>query len=203
MRELIRKLTTEEGLIELFEAFADFGVLVGFFLVLMESFLPILPLFVIVILNINAYGFIVGFLISYGGTVLGGYLVFLLIRRLFRERARKYINRNRKLSRFRDYLNHRGFIFMFIMLALPFTPTSVITVLAAITDINRRAFLYLLALAKVFMIGSMALVGFDLTGYFDSPIRLGFSVVFVVLLYFISKWYQGYVDKKVKRRQVR
>src|SRR5699024_12253929 len=64
----------------LFQRFGDLGFIIGFLLVFAEAFLPILPLVFIVILNINSYGVIVGFLVSYAASVAGSYLVFLTVR---------------------------------------------------------------------------------------------------------------------------
>lgn len=198
MLDYLRHLMTEEGMTELFQTFEAFGVFSGFFLVLLESFIPILPLFVIVVLNINSFGFILGFLISYSATVTGSYLLFTVIRKLFRRRAQQYIRKRRQLRKWLDFLNRNSFVFLFIMLALPFTPTSLMNVLAAISDIKRVAYLYILLGAKLFMILSMAAVGYDVAGFFSSPSRLILSALLLVALYFISKWYQQYVRKKIQ-----
>lgn len=198
MLEYLRHLMTEEGITELFHAFEQFGIFSGFFLVLIESFLPILPLFVIVVLNINAFGFIIGFLISYAASVTGSYLLFLAIRKLFRRRAQLYIRRHKTMSVWLEFLNRNSFIFLFIMLALPFTPTSLMNVLAGIADIKRIAYLYILLGAKLIMISTMALVGYDVTAFFTSPTRLIISALLLVALYFISKKYQQYVRKKIQ-----
>ncbi|MFC3900296.1 TVP38/TMEM64 family protein [Aliicoccus persicus] len=198
MLDYLRHLMTEEGMTELFQTFEAFGVFSGFFLVLLESFIPILPLFVIVVLNINSFGFILGFLISYSATVTGSYLLFTVIRKLFRRRAQQYIRKRRQLRKWLDFLNRNSFVFLFIMLALPFTPTSLMNVLAAIADIKRVAYLYILLGAKLFMILSMAAVGYDVAGFFSSPSRLILSALLLVALYFISKWYQQYVRKKIQ-----
>lgn len=198
MVEYLRHLMTEEGITELFMAFEQFGIFSGFFLVLVESFLPVLPLFVIVVLNINAFGFIVGVTISYAATVAGSYILFIAVRKLFRKRAQQYIRKRRPLRKWLDFLNRNSFVFLFIMIALPFTPTSLMNVLAAIADIKRVAYLYILLGAKAFMILSMALVGYDVTEFFTSPGRLVFSGILLVVLYFVSKRYQRYVRKKIQ-----
>lgn len=198
MLDYLRHLMTEEGMAELFQTFEAFGVFSGFFLVLLESFIPILPLFVIVVLNINSFGFILGFLISYSATVSGSYLLFTVIRKLFRRRVQQYIRKRRQLRKWLEFLNRNSFVFLFIMLALPFTPTSLMNVLAAIADIKRVAYLYILLGAKLFMILSMAAVGYDIAGFFNSPSRLILSALLLVALYFISKWYQQYVRKKIQ-----
>lgn len=199
MEDIIQLLTTEEGIRSIFERFEQFGIFAGFFLVILESFVPVLPLFAIVILNINSYGFILGFLISYTASVTGSYLVFLVVRFLFRNPAQRYIHSKEKLERMLRFVDERGFTFAFILLALPFTPTSVVNVIAALSNMKAKVYLLILLVAKVIMIGSMALVGYDITEFFNSPVRLVVSSVLLVVLYLFSKWYQRYLNKKLKK----
>lgn len=199
MERIIELLTTEEGIRTIFEQFEQFGILAGFFLIILEAFLPILPLFVIVILNINAYGILVGFLTSYTATVTGSFLVFLVVRFLFRDPAQRYIHRRQKLERLLRFVDDRGFTFAFIMLALPFTPTSVVNVIAALSNMRARVYLLILVVAKFIMIASMSLVGYDIVGFFGSPGRLITSGILLVVLYLFSKWYQRYLNKKMNK----
>ncbi len=199
MERIIELLTTEEGMRTIFEQFEQFGILAGFFLIILEAFLPILPLFVIVILNINSYGIVVGFLTSYAASVTGSFLVFLVVRFLFRDTAQRYIHRREKLERLLRFVDDRGFTFAFIMLALPFTPTSVVNVIAALSNMRARVYLLILVVAKLIMISSMSLVGYDIIGFFGSPARLVTSIVLLVVLYLFSKWYQRYLNKKMKK----
>ena len=50
------------------------GFLMGFFLILIEAFIPILPLGAFVTLNINAFGTFPGLLISWSASVIGSYI---------------------------------------------------------------------------------------------------------------------------------
>ena len=199
MNEFIELLTTEQGIETLFQRFGDLGFIVGFLLVFAEAFLPILPLVFIVILNINSYGVIVGFLVSYAACVAGSYLVFLTVRSLFRKPAHKYIEKHEKLERMLKFIDERGFTFLFILLSLPFTPSSVVNVITALSNIRRHVYLYILLASKFIMILSMTLVGYDITSFFDSPLKMILSLVFLVLLYLLSKWYQKYLERKMKK----
>ncbi|SDK74171.1 TVP38/TMEM64 family protein [Lacicoccus qingdaonensis] len=199
MERIIELLTTEEGVRTIFEQFEQFGILAGFFLIILEAFLPILPLFVIVILNINSYGILVGFLTSYTASVTGSFLVFMVVRFLFRNTAQRYIHSREKLERLLHFVDERGFTFAFIMLALPFTPTSVVNVIAALSNMRARVYLLILVVAKFIMIASMSLVGYDIIGFFGSPARLVTSIVLLVVLYLFSKWYQRYLNKKMNK----
>ena len=70
---------------DVIQSFVDFctkfisqgGILFGFILILLESFLPVLPLGVFVALNVNAFGGILGIFISWIATCIGCYLSFL------------------------------------------------------------------------------------------------------------------------------
>lgn len=199
MNELIDLLMTEQGIETLFRKFEDLGFIIGFLLVFIESFLPFLPLVVIVILNINSYGVIIGFLVSYTASVAGSYLVFLSVRSLFRKPAQKYIEKHEKLNRMLKFIDERGFTFLFILLSLPFTPSSVVNVITALSNVRRHVYLYILLASKFIMILSMTLVGYDITSFFDSPVKLILSLVFLAVLYLLSKWYQKYLERKMKK----
>lgn len=199
MESFFEKLMTQEGLEQLFADVEQLGIIVGFLLVFVESFLPFLPLFIIVVVNINSFGFILGSLSSYSGTVVGSYLVFLLIRYFFRKPAQKYISRHKRLAGLLDFIDRKGFVFLFILLALPFTPTSVINIIAALSNLKKVVYLYILLAAKAIMILTMSLVGYDVTSFFNSPLRLILSIAGLVLIYFFSKWYQKYINRKMDR----
>ncbi|CAD2079973.1 TVP38/TMEM64 family protein [Jeotgalicoccus meleagridis] len=201
MNEILELLTTEQGIETLFNKFEQLGFFVGFLLVFIESFLPFLPLVVIVILTINSYGVIVGFLISYSATVLGSYLVFLTVRHFFRDTAQRYIEKHDKLNKMLKFIDDRGFTFLFILLCLPFTPSSVVNVITALSNVRRDVYLYILLAAKFIMILSMTLVGYDIASFFDSPMKLILSLVFLCVLYLLSKWYQKYLEKKINKEK--
>ena len=48
-----------------------YGALFGFFIVVLESILPWLPLCVFIALNIASYGTVIGFIISWVATITG------------------------------------------------------------------------------------------------------------------------------------
>lgn len=201
MNDIIELLTTEQGIERLFDQFEQLGILFGFLLVMLEAFLPFLPLVVIVILTINSYGVVVGFLVSYTASVAGSYLVFLIVRHIFREPAQKYIEKRDRLNKMLKFVDDRGFSFLFILLCLPFTPSSIVNVITALSNIRRDVYLYILLAAKFIMILSMTLVGYDVASFFDSPVKLIISLAFLVVLYVLSKWYQKYLEKKINKEK--
>ena len=75
-----------------------FGPILGCFLILVESILPVLPLSVFITLNFYAFGHFYGFVISYVLTVIGCNLAFILSRKILNNRmsylTKKY-NKNK------------------------------------------------------------------------------------------------------------
>ncbi|MEY8643826.1 hypothetical protein [Staphylococcus arlettae] len=81
---------TVEQVQQWFALFGDLGYIVGFLLPFIEAFLPILPIIVFVIVNVNAYGLIIGTILAWLGTVCGSFIVFWSLRQLAHL---KYIQR--------------------------------------------------------------------------------------------------------------
>ena len=84
------------------------GIVVGFLLIFMESFISILPLGAFVALNTNAFGFLNGLLLSWISTTLGSYTMFLIcyyisnkiIYKILKEKTRNKILE--KISHFKQ-----------------------------------------------------------------------------------------------------
>ena len=83
---------TQEQVQYWFDLFGSLGYIVGFLLPFIEAFVPVLPIIVFVIVNVNAFGLWMGTLLAWLGTVLGSYLVFLGFRRLNHTRYMKNYN---------------------------------------------------------------------------------------------------------------
>lgn len=60
---------TLDRIMDLIDSYRSFGPLPGVLLPLIEAFLPFLPLFVFIMANVNAFGFWLGFLYSWVGTI--------------------------------------------------------------------------------------------------------------------------------------
>ena len=82
-----------EKIIELAQHYKALGPLLGLLLPFIESFLPFLPLFVFVFANAGAYGLWYGFLLSWAGTVVGSYAVFLIVRKYGRNRLLGFLTK--------------------------------------------------------------------------------------------------------------
>ncbi|MCG7339419.1 TVP38/TMEM64 family protein [Staphylococcus sp. ACRSN] len=177
---------TQEQVQHWFDLFGDLGYIVGFLLPFIEAFLPILPIIVFVIVNVNAYGLWIGTLLAWLGTVLGSYIVFLIFRRLTHTKYMQRIQHQKSVQRLIHFIDRHGVIPIFILLCFPFTPSALVNIVASLSHIKAHVYLYVLLASKLIMIGLIGWLGSDITTLFTNPLRLIIVFIVIVLMWFVG-----------------
>lgn len=165
------------------------GVLFGFLLILLESLIPALPLGVFVALNVNAFGTIVGILISWISTCLGCFLSYSLFFYLSNRWIYKFLS-----NRTRDRIDKAIVKFkkislsnLVLLIALPFTPAFLINIICGVAAISRKKFIVAISIGKIFMIIFWGYVGKSLIESITDINTIILISVMLVIAYFISK----------------
>ena len=187
---------SEEKIKALMEQISPFDFILAFLLPFIESFLPFLPLFMFAVVNVNAFGVVLGFILTYTGTVSGCFAVFALINQFQQHRWVKRFLKIDNIQRFIDWVDHKGSIIIFIMLCIPFTPSSFINVIAALSNITYKQYLFILIVSKFVMIFIMSFVGHDIASFFEKPIKSITTIILLVVLYFVAK----FLEKKMHKQ---
>ncbi|QAY67146.1 TVP38/TMEM64 family protein [Paenibacillus protaetiae] len=169
------------------EDLSKFGPLPGIGMPLLESFLPFLPLVVIIAANANIYGLGWGFLFSWIGVSVGASLVFLIFRKLGKNVKGRVLKRFPRSERFFNWIEQRGFTPLFLLACFPFTPSSVINIIAGLSKIPLQTFLLATILGKCVMILSISLLSFDISSFRDEPWRIFVTIGVVVVMWFGGK----------------
>ena len=165
------------------------GPLVGFLLILIESFIPALPLGVFVALNINAFGFLFGTVISWISTSLGSFLCYLLfcylskkvIYRLVNKKTKKKIQRN--INRFKNISLQK----LVLIITLPFTPSFLINILSGVAGIKKEKFLLAIGIGKIFVVMFWGYIGKSLIESMTDIKAIIFISLTLILAYILSK----------------
>ncbi|MEG0383970.1 MAG: TVP38/TMEM64 family protein [Solibacillus sp.] len=185
-----------EAVIEQYKLLGPFA---GIILTFIESFIPILPLFVIVVANASAYGLFWGFLLSWLGTVAGSYAFFLLIRKFGNHRIFKPIKGQQQIKKLIHWVDIRGFTPLFILLCLPFTPVVVVNSVAGLSNIKRKYYLFTLFASKPVMIFLMSYLGSDLRAILSAPVKIIVSGLIILAIWGIGKFVERSLNKRVER----
>ncbi|KRG09018.1 TVP38/TMEM64 family protein [Staphylococcus sp. NAM3COL9] len=183
---------TEDQVQYWFDLFGNLGYIVGFLLPFIEAFIPILPIIVFVIVNVNAYGFIIGTLLAWVGTVAGSYIVFLFFRRLTHTRYMKKIKQRTSVQRLIHFIDRKGVLPIFILLCFPFTPSALVNIVASLSHIKAHAYLTVLIASKIVMIGLVGWLGKDITTLFTSPTRLITIIIVILIVWFVGRKIEKY-----------
>jgi len=165
------------------------GIIVGFLLVFIECFVPALPLSVFVALNVNAFGFLVGVLLSWTATCLGSYLCYLFFRFVGKKVSEKFLNRKtiQKVKKAIDKFQEIKFTELVLVITLPFTPSFLVNILSGLTKIPREKFISALLIGKFFSIIFWGYIGKSILESLTDLKSIIYIVVTLILAYVISK----------------
>jgi len=190
---------TEKNILQLLDQYKDLGFLPGVLLPMLESFLPILPLFIFVAGNAAAYGFWLGFLYSWIGVCAGSIIVFLLVRKYGQKRFLNFLNRHASTTRMLSWVERHGFGMLFLIYCFPFTPSALVNVVGGLSRINTKTFLLALSLGKLVMIAIVSFIGYDLVDVLKSPLKLGLIAFGIFVLWLGGK----VVESRLKQTEHR
>ncbi|HET7627779.1 MAG TPA: TVP38/TMEM64 family protein [Bacillales bacterium] len=192
----IESYFTIDHIRHILQDYKSFGPLLGILLPLLEAFVPILPLMLFVAANAAVYGFLLGSLISWAGTCFGAVLVFFIFRSLARGRLKYWLHRRKKIRRTLRWVEEHGFGPLFLVLCIPFTPSSLVNVAAGLSDISFKSFLMSVLLGKMVLIFMVSSVGYDWMNILDQPFKLSAIAGVVVVLWLAGKRMEKRMLKK-------
>lgn len=171
------------------------GPIVGCFFILIESMVPILPLFVFITLNFLAFGNILGFIISWIFTCIGCFISFLLFRCKVQTWLFKRIKKEGLISeKTIDIITNLKFEQLTTIIAVPFTPAFLVNIAAGLSKMSYKKFLGALLIGKIFLVYFWGFVGVSLIESIKNPIYLVRVGILLAIAYVISK----IVSKKFK-----
>ena len=202
MAELFRILLDPEFYYQLIDVFGPFGFIAGILIAMLEAFIPPLPLAAFVTINVITFGFIVGYILSYIGTVIGSYCVFLIFSKFGHKYMTGYIDRHAKAKSMLHWIHDKGIFPIIVLLTFPFTPSVIVSGLAALADIKPKNYLVALMAGKIFMVLSLSFIGVNIQSFVGQPIKSTIFIGLTLSVSFIAKYLLGRYEKSVLRTKV-
>lgn len=187
-----------DKIVELSHHYRALGPLIGLLFPFIESFLPFLPLFVFVVANASAYGLWYGFLLSWVGTSAGSYAVFLLIRKYGQARIFRFLTKGARVQKLIKWVDRNGFGPLFLFICFPFTPSALVNLVAGLSDIKKKHYLFTLLAGKFVMIFTVSFIGSDLKTLLTQPIRTAIVVGIIILLWIVGKRIEYRLNQKIE-----
>ena len=170
------------------------GPIMGVLLVFLESVIPILPLGAFITLNMNAFGFVGGFLISWSATCIGCYASYFVFSSFLSKYFYQFLSRKdaKKIHKSIEKIRKMPLGNLAVLIALPFTPAFLINIASGLAKVDRKKFLLSILIGKIFIVYFWGFIG---TSFLESMTDITTIITIAVMLvvaYFVSK----YVSKK-------
>ena len=154
--------------------------------------MPFLPLFVFITLNVEAFGFVFGFILSWSATVVGCLISYFFFKYLIGNKIDKYINKNKKkykkLVKVINAVKKVKFSTLVVLMALPFAPAFLFNIACGITNANFKKFFLSVLISKVSIIYFWGFIGTSLLDSIMDITILVRVVIMVLVAFIISKF---------------
>lgn len=172
---------------KIIEILQSFGFLAGMLIIMLESMIPILPLGLFVAFNFSAYGYVLGFLISYISTIIGCIIAYCLAKFLFGVYIKKKSDEHEKLNKLIKKLQTMKLSNLVLIIALPFTPAFLVNIASGIIKMDLKKFITSLFIGKISIVYFWGMVG---KSFIDSIGDIKTMIIILILLgfsYILSK----------------
>ena len=162
------------------------SILIGYLIVICESILPFLPLAVFIALNKMVFGDLIGFLISWSGTIIGCIIAFTIFRKGLSAKLYSNVKREnyRKII---DRITNIKFTSLVLITALPFTPAFTVNIAAGLSKISYRKFISAILIAKISIVYFWGYIGTSFIESISNPIILIRIALILFVVYVVSK----------------
>ncbi|WHY78927.1 TVP38/TMEM64 family protein [Neobacillus sp. WH10] len=196
--ESLKAWFTLEHIMSLIQEYRALGPIPGILLIVLEAFLPFLPLFVFVMANANAFGLWLGFLYSWLGACMGALLVFSLLRKYGQKRLLSFLPRHPKVRKLMDWVDRHGFGPLFLILCFPFTPSAIVNVVAGLSKIRFAQYMLAVCIGKMVMIFTISFIGYDLRSLITKPFRTVIVLLVIFILWYVGKRIEIRMNKRTE-----
>ncbi len=167
-------------------ALGVYGPILGCFLIIIESILPMLPLFVFITMNTLAFGKILGFLISWLCTVMGCVLSYFLTKKLGAKYVERKMTDKSILKKFLHYVKNLKTQQLTVIMAIPFTPAFAYNLAAGLANMKFSKFFVTILISKIFLVYFWSEIGTGLVDSLKNPTSLLAVGIMVIIAYIAS-----------------
>ncbi len=164
-----------------------YGPLLACLLIVLESIIPILPLFVFISIVFIAYGYVFGFLIAYILTIVGCIISFILVRKLLTKHFDRKLRKKMKIDKLMKKIDKMKLSTLSLIIAIPFTPAFLINICAALSKMEFKKYFYSLLIGKISLVFFWGFIGTSLLESLKNPKILIIIVIMLILAYIISR----------------
>lgn len=171
------------------EVISNGGILFGMLLIMIESFIPALPLSVFIALNAHTFGLLPGILMSWVSTCIGCYISYLIFYYVSNNIIYKYLSKKTrdKIDKAVDKFQNISLANLTVIITLPFTPAFLINILAGVSGMSKKKYIVALLIGKIFMVSFWGYIGKSFVESMTDISAIIVMSIMIIIAYALSK----------------
>lgn len=172
------------------------GAATGLIAPFLESLFPFLPLVLIISANAATYGFSMGVLVSWVGSMLGSLVVFACIRYLFRRPVTRWLEKHHAAQQWIERVRHMSPISLGFFFSLPFMPAFIITSISAMIQLSLRTYLIAAGAGRLIVVIIFSLIGKEWSTFLERPMRLVLLFLILLAIWGVSRGTEEWLKRR-------
>lgn len=197
--EWIKIVSSQDFWTGIMDQFGAFKFLIGILIPIIEAFFPFLPLALFVTINVLAFGFWLGYVLSYIGVCIGSISVFLVLRSIGKKWFINWVHHFEKSHHLLVWIQEKGFWALFLWLCFPFTPSILVAILAVLARVKTEQYVRAILAGKLVMVLSLSFIGTNIGDFFSQPLKSGLFIGGNLLLIWVAKHLFERYEQKLKK----
>ena len=171
------------------EVISNGGILFGMLLIMIESFIPALPLSVFIALNTHTFGLLPGILMSWVSTCIGCYISYLIFYYVSNNIIYKYLSKKtrNKIDKAIDKFQNISLANLTVIITLPFTPAFLINILAGVSGMSKKKYIVAVVIGKIFMVSFWGYIGKSFVESMTDISAIIVMSIMIIIAYALSK----------------
>lgn len=171
------------------EVISNGGILFGMLLIMIESFIPVLPLSVFIALNTHTFGLLPGIVMSWVSTCIGCYISYLIFYYVSNNIIYKYVSKKvrNKIDKAIDKFQSISLANLTVIITLPFTPAFLINILAGVSGMSKKKYIVALLIGKIFMVSFWGYIGKSFVESMTDISSIIMMSIMIIIAYVLSK----------------
>ena len=171
------------------EVISNGGILFGMLLIMIESFIPVLPLSVFIALNTHTFGLLPGIVMSWVSTCIGCYISYLIFYYVSNNIIYKYLSKKtrNKIDKAVDKFQNISLANLTVIITLPFTPAFLINILAGVSGMSKKKYIVALLIWKIFMVSFWGYIGKSFVESMTDISAIIVMSIMIIIAYALSK----------------
>ncbi|HEO8418541.1 TVP38/TMEM64 family protein [Niallia sp. FSL W8-0635] len=177
-----------------------YALIVSLFIMIIQNSFTVIPLILVITLNFYSFGFFYGFLWSWLSSVIAAMIIFLAIRFWFQDFVHSKVKNHQDML---DKIEHKGMRYVIYGRVFPFFPTSILNIIAGVSNISLRPFTIGTAIGNFFYFFVLALIPYGVFSTNINPLALIVIILLITgIFYYFNRKKPSFMErvKEMKKR---